>query len=122
MLLWLVMIVLLLVQVVSLYAETPGAGEPLVPGQDKIGHVFLFGIPFAMALVLRSRPVAVGILAHALVSEPLQGLLTTTRTVDVWDLVADLVGIGLAVVAVSWVRRAWSRRSVETTPAEMLVP
>lgn len=122
MLVWLVMIVLLLVQVVALYAEAPGEGEPFVPGQDKFGHVFLFGIPFAVALVLRSRPVALGILAHALVSEPLQGLLTTTRTVDVWDLVADLVGIGLAVVGVWWVRRWWARRSVETTPAEMLVP
>lgn len=122
MLLWLVMIVLLLVQAVALYAETPGAGEPLVPGQDKVGHVFLFGIPFAVALVLRSRPVALGILAHALVSEPLQGLLTTTRTVDVWDLVADLVGIGLAVAGVWWVRRWWADRSAEAAPSGMLVP
>ena len=121
MLLWLVMIVLLLVQVVSLYAETPGAGEPLVPGQDKFGHVFLFGIPFAVALVLRSRPVSLGILAHAVVSEPLQGLLTTTRTVDVWDLIADLVGIGLAVAGVWWVRRRQARHSAKTAAAEMLV-
>lgn len=118
---WLVMIVLLLVQVVALYAETPGAGEPLVPGQDKVGHVFLFGIPFAVALVLGSRPVALGILAHAVVSEPLQGLLTTTRAVDVWDLVADLVGIGLAMAGLWWVRRLRARHSAETE-AEMLVP
>ncbi|USQ75237.1 VanZ family protein [Ornithinimicrobium cryptoxanthini] len=121
-LLWAVLLILFLAQVWILYAVTPGEGEPFVSGQDKIGHLLLFGIPFAVALVLRSRPAALGILAHAVVSEPLQGLLTTTRTVDVWDLVADLVGIGLAAVGVWWVRRRRARHSAEAPAAEMLVP
>lgn len=121
MLLWLLVVVLLLVQVVALYAEAPGEGQPLVPGQDKVAHVFLFGIPFAVALVLRSRTLVIGMLAHALVSEPLQGLVTTTRTVDAWDLVADLFGMALAVVAVWWVRRRLARPTAEAPTTEMLV-
>ena len=108
---WVLLLTLLLTQVWALYLLVPGEGEPFFPGQDKVGHVLLFGAPFAVALLLRARVVAVLIVAHALASEPLQGLLTATRMVDVWDLVADLVGIALALILTRALLRARSRRA-----------
>lgn len=105
---------LLLAQVWVLYLLVPGEGEPYFAHQDKVGHLLLFGVPFALALLLRSRPVAFGILAHALASEPLQWLLTT-RTVDAWDTVANLVGIGLTTLLVLLVRRVPGRVTVRET-------
>lgn len=107
---WLLLVLLLLAQVWVLYLLVPGEGEPYVAHQDKVGHLLLFGVPFALALLL-TRPVALGILAHALASEPLQWLLTT-RTVDAWDTVANLVGIGLAALLVVLVRRVPGRDTV----------
>ncbi|WP_237565587.1 VanZ family protein [Ornithinimicrobium cavernae] len=102
---WLLLLTLLLAQVWALYLLVPSPGDPLFPGQDKVGHALLFGVPLALSLALGSRPVSLGILLHALASEPLQGLLTSTRTPDAWDTVADLAGIALAVLVVELARR-----------------
>lgn len=109
---WAVLLALLVGQVWGLYLMVPGSGEPYVEGQDKVAHVVLFGVPTGLALLLGARLVALGILLHALVSEPLQALLTTSRSADVWDLVADLVGIALAV-GVVLLFRATQRRGSE---------
>lgn len=117
---WVVLVALLAGQVWSLYLLVPGPGEPLFSGQDKVGHAVLFGAPAALALLLGARWVVVGVVLHALVSEPLQALLTTTRTPDGWDLVADLVGIALAAGAVAAIRArrtAPARRPDLTEPA-----
>lgn len=103
-LLWLLLLALLAGQLWGLYLLVPGEGAPIFPGQDKLAHALLFGVPFALALWLGTRLMAVLILVHALVSEPLQGLLTTTRTADGLDLVADLIGIGVAGGAVLLLR------------------
>lgn len=116
---WLLLLTLLAAQVWGLYLLTPGAGEPYFQGQDKVAHALLFGVPTALAFLLGARLVVLGILLHAVVSEPLQGLLTTTRTADVWDLVADLVGIGLAVALVLVLR---ARRPAAARPADVAVP
>lgn len=87
---------LLLAQVYLLYLST-GSGEPYFPHDDKVGHLLIFGAPAGLAVLL-GRPWAVGIVvAHALVSEPLQAWLTASRVADPWDLVADLTGIALGV-------------------------
>ncbi|MCK0111343.1 VanZ family protein [Ornithinimicrobium sp. F0845] len=114
---WLLLVVMLVAQVWVLYLLVPGEGEPYFAHQDKVGHVLLFGAPFALALLLRARRVALGILLHALLSEPLQQVFTTTRSMDVWDTVADLVGIALAVLAVALIRRV-PERSPEREPAD----
>lgn len=106
---WAVALTLLLVQVWGLYVFTPGEGEPFFAGQDKVLHAILFGAPFALAILLRSRVLALIIVAHALISEPLQGILTPTRTVDAWDLVADLVGIALGLPLARALRGAGPR-------------
>lgn len=102
---WLLLTVLLVAQVWALYLVVPGEGEPFVPHQDKLGHAVLFGAPFALALVLRSRVAALGLIGHALASEVLQHVFTSTRMVDPWDAVANLVGIGLAGLLVGLARR-----------------
>lgn len=102
---WPLLLTLLLVQVWALYLVVPGPGDPWISGQDKLAHAVLFGLPFALALLLGSRWASVGILAHAVLSEPLQGLLTSTRTADPWDTVADLTGIAIAAAVVELVRR-----------------
>lgn len=93
---WALLVGLLVVQVWALYVAA-GVAEPLFPGQDKAGHGLVFGLPAALSWALQGRWVVAALVVHALVSEPAQALLTSTRTADVWDLVADLVGIGLGV-------------------------
>ncbi len=109
---WVLLLALLVAQVWALYLLVPSGGDPLVPGQDKVGHAILFGAPFGLALLLGARAVALGILAHAVLSEPLQALLTSARTPDGWDTAADLTGIALATVVVWMVTdRVAARRS-----------
>lgn len=94
---WSTLVLLLLAQVALLYLPA-GDGPALAPGSDKVGHALLFGLPGALAVLLGHRWVLPILVLHALVSEPLQGWLTSTRQADPWDLVADLVGIVLGVV------------------------
>lgn len=119
---WLLLLALILGQVWGLYLLVPGTGDPLVPGQDKIAHAVLFGLPFALALVLGTRAVSLGILVHALASEPLQGLLTSTRTPDGWDTVADLTGIALAAALVVLVRSSRAAPAVARTEPARVAP
>lgn len=97
---WLLLLALFAGQIWVLYVMVPGPGEPLFPGQDKVGHALLFAVPFGLALLLRSRLAVLGVIGHALLSEPLQALFTSTRVPDPWDLVANLVGIALALTLV----------------------
>ena len=107
---------LLLAQVYLLYLST-GSGEPYFPYDDKVAHLLIFGVPAGLAALL-GRPWAVGlVVAHALLSEPLQAWLTASRVADPWDLVADLVGIVLGVVVAAVLLRR-TRRSTALDPAE----
>ena len=88
----------------ALYAPTvPGPGG--VPGLDKVAHALLFAVPATLAWRLGARWVVVLLVLHALVSEPLQGWLSPSRRTDPWDALADLVGVGLGVLAARAPRR-----------------
>lgn len=103
---WTLWWVLLLVQVYGLYGPVlEGPEGP--PALDKLGHFVMFGAAAAVAAALRSRAALVIVVGHALVSEPLQALLTSSREADVLDLLADLVGIVAGVAAV----RGWRCRT-----------
>jgi uncharacterized membrane protein YccC len=102
-----------------LYLLVPGEGSPFFAGQDKVGHALVFGVPFALALLLRSRSAALGVLGHALLSEPLQALLTDARVADGWDLVANLAGVALAVAAVWWAGASRPVASLRTVAREV---
>ncbi|MEN3123604.1 VanZ family protein [Janibacter terrae] len=104
-----------LLQLVVLYApQVPGPPSP-VPHGDKVVHAFVFGLPVLVAGLARRRrwPAAALLCAvHAPVSEVMQHAVLAHRSGDPWDVLADLVGVGLAAIAVPLViRRPRRRRS-----------
>lgn len=105
--------------VVSVLLLTPGTAVPVEPpGSDKVMHALLFA-----ALALTGRvgrfplpSLGIGLIAYAVATETLQGLLPINRYGDPLDVLADSVGvlIGL-IVAWSSSLRFWpgSRRKVD---------
>jgi VanZ family protein len=85
------------VVLLSLYVLfTPRTGgDGLFPGSDKVVHLVLFAL---LAGTTRARfgPAVAGlaaVAAYAPLSELVQGLLLPTRSGDLWDVVADLLGV-----------------------------
>jgi ABC-type multidrug transport system ATPase subunit len=88
---------LVAVVLLSLYVLfTPRTGgDGLFPGSDKVVHLVLFAL---LAGTTRARfgPAVAGlaaVAAYAPLSELVQGLLLPTRSGDLWDVVADLLGV-----------------------------
>lgn len=75
----------------------PGVPEPLYV--DKLVHAALFGVPVWLLGRLTKRVwLIAGIFAvHAAASEVIQARFVPYRDGDVFDALADLVGIGIAV-------------------------
>ncbi len=87
-------------QLSVLYAPTGPGGDPPAYA-DKVVHLVVFA---AVAWTgrragIRSRPLLVALVAHAVVSELLQLTLLPGRSGDLLDVVADIVGavVGLVV-------------------------
>ena len=107
--LWVAAGVFLAVQLVAVYLPgTPDGGLelPWLPGADKIVHFLIFAIPVYLFGRLSGR---VGLVAglfavHAVVSEFVQWRFVPYRDGDVWDAVADLLGIGMAALAVLYTK------------------
>jgi VanZ family protein len=103
--LWALAVVFLGVQLVAVYLPgSPDGGLelPWLPGADKVVHFLIFAIPVYLFGRLSGR---VGLVAglfavHAVVSELVQWRFIPYRDGDVWDAVADLLGIGAAALAV----------------------
>ena len=99
--------VALAVQLVALYAPD-AAGGPEVNGLDKVIHATIFAAPALAALMLGvpARWVLGLLVAHALLSELIQHWALSHREGDVFDVVADIVGVLLGGLAyVVWNRR-----------------
>jgi VanZ family protein len=106
---------------VHLFGLYRDAGPPSVPWfthADKVEHLVGFGLPcflVLLALDLRRAPVpaprrtvvlvVAAFLAHAVVSEVVQGALYTTRSGDPADALADVVGTAFGLAALLLVRR-----------------
>ena len=90
----------LVLQLVVLYSPSGGGAAP-VPNFDKLVHCAIFAVPVLLALVagLPRWPVVVLAALHAPVSELIQWTLLPHRSGDPWDVVADLVGVGVGLVA-----------------------
>jgi VanZ family protein len=95
------------VQLIAVYAPV-GPGGPEVTGLDKVVHILIFFAPALAALMmgLRARW-ALGILAlHAPVSELIQHFALPQRDGDLFDVMADLMGVVLGGLAyMVWKRR-----------------
>lgn len=96
------------VHLAVLYApRVPSVGAAGVPGSDKLAHAGVFALVVAAAMWagIPARWVVPIALAHAVVSELVQHLLLPARSGDVWDSVADVVGVGLGWALAELVRR-----------------
>jgi hypothetical protein len=90
------------VQLALLYwprAVSPAGGIPW----DKLVHALVFGLVMwtGVRAGIPARPWLVVSLAHAVLSEVLQGLLLPNRSGDPWDAVADAVGVLVAAALVA---------------------
>lgn len=109
----------------GLYRDHGPPDPRWLPHADKLEHLVGFGLPCFLVLlavhvwaasagrVPRPRSVAlvVGLfVAHAVVSEVVQGELYTTRTGDPYDAVADLVGTALGLLGYLALRRRLAGR------------
>jgi VanZ family protein len=98
---WLAVIVTVVVCLV------PAADLPETPpGGDKVQHFLAYFVLMASAVQLYAGQrsllrVALGLLVMGIAIEFAQAALTTTRAADLWDAVADLLGI-LAGWGVAW--------------------
>lgn len=109
---WGVLGLAVLVQVRVLYTpDVPGAAP--FPHADKVIHTVVFAVPVLLAVLARVRlAVAAGVSAvHAPVSEMVQATWVPGRSGDPLDALADLVGVGVAVLVVWVVRRRAARPS-----------
>lgn len=84
----------------------PSPGEPVIsfPLADKVVHVLVFAVPLVLAAWagLRWRLLLVGLAVHAPLSEAVQARLLEHRSGDPMDVLADLVGVGVAAALVVW--------------------
>lgn len=97
----LVFAVVLVVHLAVLYTPDPDVPGTGVPGLDKATHLLVFA---ALTWAGLRAGLAAGwfvpaVLAHAVVSELVQHHLLPGRAGDPWDVVADVVGVGLGVLA-----------------------
>jgi uncharacterized membrane protein YhdT len=101
--LWVLAGLAIVVHLVALYL--PGTSDgglelPWLPGADKVVHVLLFAVPvYVFGRLTRRVGLVAGVFAvHAVVSELVQWRFVPYRDGDPFDALADLVGIGLAVL------------------------
>lgn len=87
------------VQLVGLYWPSPPAAVSALAGWDKVTHALMFGLPVLAGLAggLSRVPLVLVSVAHAPVSEWLQGSVLPHRSADWRDVLADLAGIVVAV-------------------------
>ena len=103
-----------LVSLIVLFAPA-GDVPAALPGVDKVVHLVLFGV---LALTgrwagVRLRALAVLLAAYAGVSEVLQAVTPLDRSGSIADLLADLAGVAVGVVAWSVLRRATAAGSLD---------
>ena len=104
---WLLLAVLVAVHLAILYAPRAGGGG-LFPGVDKVVHAATFGSVAWAGLWagLGARWWVPLVAGHAVVSELVQATALPHRSGDWRDVVADLVGVALGVLAANGAGRA----------------
>ncbi|SEE99795.1 hypothetical protein SAMN04488554_4240 [Ruania alba] len=102
----------MLLQLAALYVPQTPDGAPSPPGSDKALHVLIFALVMLTGRLARypSIPLAIGLAAHAGISELIQHLLLPARSGDLLDVVADLAGIAVGWYVASMITRHRLRR------------
>lgn len=93
-------------QLVVLYLPRGVEGPAALPHLDKVVHVGIFGLVVVAGAWagVPGRWLVPVLAAHAALSEVVQDVLLPGRSGDVVDVLADLGGIGLGMVAVRALR------------------
>jgi VanZ family protein len=109
---WLPFTLAVLLQLVVLYVPSTPDG-PGIPGFDKLVHAAVFLLPACLGVLAGFRVVWLGaaLAAHAVLSEVVQHAVLPGRAGDAWDVVADLTGLVLGLLAGVAVRRSAARRA-----------
>ena len=87
------------VNLVGVYAPAQPGPSVSLPYADKVAHVLLFAAVAWTGRKVGLRALVLGIVLglHAVTSEILQGTLLPERSGDPFDVLANLVGIGLGL-------------------------
>ncbi|MBK6871596.1 MAG: VanZ family protein [Kineosporiaceae bacterium] len=98
-----IFVVTVLVHLVALYSPKAGVASPVL-GTDKIVHMALFGVVLytGVRAGLAIKPLVIALLANAVISELAQYLWLARRSGDVWDAVADALGVLLVWALLRW--------------------
>lgn len=99
-------------QLVVLYVPQDPGPLPF-PNADKVVHLSVFALPALLGLLagLPGRWVVAVLVGHAALSEVVQGLLLAGRSGDPVDALADVVGVGLGVLAARVLAPRLARRA-----------
>ena len=90
----------LALQLLALYLPGDPVMVPAATNLDKLAHAALFALPvYFFGRLTRRVGLVAGLFAvHAVASELIQGTFLPNRDGSIWDALADLVGIALAVL------------------------
>lgn len=110
--------VAVVLQLVVLYLPQDPGPLPF-PQADKLVHLSVFALPalFGLLAGLPGRWVVGALVSHAVLSEVVQGALLAGRSGDPVDAVADVVGVGLGVLAALVLAPRVGRRASGVGPA-----
>ena len=100
--------------VAACYVPAPEVPGPDLPQADKLLHVVAFlgiGLAWRLAGLTARRVLLVGVML-ILVTELGQAVLPTGRSADVFDGLADALGLGLGLLLAGWTHR-WAVRPAE---------
>jgi hypothetical protein len=90
---------------IVLFVPTTG-GVPVFPYADKLVHAATFALLAwtGVRVGLRTWPLLAALVAYAIGSEVVQATLLPERSGDVTDVLADVAGVGAALLAVTAAR------------------
>jgi VanZ family protein len=112
------LVLAVVLQLVVLYVPQDPGPLPF-PHADKLVHLSVFALPSLLGLLagLPGRWVVGVLVAHAALSEVVQGAFLTGRSGDPVDALADLAGVVLGVLAARLLAARVDRRASGAGPA-----
>ncbi|REF37611.1 VanZ family protein [Thermasporomyces composti] len=98
---WAAFVAACLVNLVAVYAPSqPTTSDLSIPHADKVGHLVIFAAVAwtGRGVGLPVRPLLGVLVLHAVSSEVIQATVLDDRSGDVYDAVADLVGVAVGAL------------------------